>query len=167
MNQFFGLKPAIPPVCTKRTILKVKVNGIICYVDIFSLCSQHIPGHTHTTDPFTRATSVHYISKTKFMSVLPRQRSVPKKRKAGRTAKPCKKLQMSKQEYCYIFQMSRSWKIDYLNDLEKGKVMQIFIWAKPTWKIPLKSECIVRSLFWILYHRTHIVLFFITLHSFI
>lgn len=37
MNQFFWLKPAVPPVCTKRTVLKVKVNGIICYVDIFFL----------------------------------------------------------------------------------------------------------------------------------
>lgn len=42
INQVFGLAKAslaIPPVYTKRTVLKVNVNEIICYVNIFFLCS--------------------------------------------------------------------------------------------------------------------------------
>jgi len=50
INPSFGLARAplvIPPVCTKRTDLKVKVNEMICYRNIFFLMllkSLHIPG---------------------------------------------------------------------------------------------------------------------------
>lgn len=57
-----------------------------------------------------------------FVGVWPRQRSVPWRRKAGTAAKPRKKLQVSKQDYWYTFQMSQSWKTEHLKDLEKGEV---------------------------------------------